>query len=176
MPRREVGTPKSGSTIGNWTYLNNAPQRRGQVFWNCRCACGRICEVQALRLLKGTWRECRFCARSRPRNRKSAFDIMPTKELRARWLNTWKGMMHRCYDQKTESYRNYGGRGIFVHSIFHDKKSFAAHIVTLPGYDDPTLSLDRIDNNFHYWPGNLRMATQLQQTLNRRPRLEWISK
>jgi hypothetical protein len=77
-----------------------------------------------------------------------------------------KGIVARCSDPKARRYECYGGRGIEVR--FSDVQSFVDHLKTLPGWDDPSLLIDRIDNDGHYEPGNLRFTTAQVQANNRR--------
>ena len=68
-----------------------------------------------------------------------------------------------------KAYPNYGGRGITLALEWvHDVESFCSYIKSLPGSDDVTLSLDRVDNNGNYERGNLRWATKQTQSLNKR--------
>lgn len=81
--------------------------------------------------------------------------------------------MHRCYDATTKSYPYYGARGIEVCEAWHDPATFISYIEIELGPRPERHSLDRIDNNGNYEPGNLRWATNSQQMLNRRPASEW---
>lgn len=75
----------------------------------------------------------------------------------------------RCGKPSFAGYADYGGRGICVHELWiHNPAEFVAHLATLPGWDDPTLTIDRIDNDGHYEPGNLRFATRKEQRANQR--------
>ena len=76
----------------------------------------------------------------------------------------WHAMRQRCSNPKNEQYRNYGGRGIKVCSRWATFWNFLEDVGNRPeGY-----SLDRIDNDGNYEPGNVRWATPLQQSNNRR--------
>ena len=72
--------------------------------------------------------------------------------------------MHRCYNSEHIKFHLYGGRGIEVWKDWHDKHLFFAFMGERP--DDHTV--DRIDPDWHYEPGNVRWATQAQQQRNRR--------
>jgi len=89
---------------------------------------------------------------------------------------TWRGMMRRCYDIDNPAYRHYGGRGIRVCEPWHDVAVFIAGVEAEigprpdgkhpSGY--PLYTIDRIDNESDYRPGNLRWATMVEQCANRR--------
>ena len=88
--------------------------------------------------------------------------IMETK-LRTKW----RAMLSRAYNNKNDSYKNYGGRGISVCSEWkNDFKSFYIWAI-LNGYKDG-LSIDRINNDGNYEPSNCRFVTQEIQHRNTR--------
>lgn len=79
---------------------------------------------------------------------------------------TWSNAIVRCHHPKNSLYADYGGRGITVCDEWRENfGAFLAHIGPKP---HPRLSLDRINNDKGYEPGNVRWATQQQQNLNRR--------
>ncbi len=85
-----------------------------------------------------------------------------TPEYRA-----WSLMKDRCLNPKSGNYPYWGGRGIKIHEPWIvDFLVFYQYIGPRPS---PQHSLDRIDNNADYQPGNVRWATKLEQTENRRP-------
>jgi hypothetical protein len=82
-------------------------------------------------------------------------------------------MNSRCSNPHNKSFKNYGGRGISVDprwaSDFVAFKDYAdEHLGPKPS---PKHSIDRINNNGNYEPGNLRWATPPQQRQNQRPRI-----
>lgn len=83
--------------------------------------------------------------------------------------STWSKIKSRCYDPQYWSYRYYGDRGIKLHEAWiDDYRVFAQDILlSLGDRPSPRYSLDRIDNDGHYEPGNLRWALPRQQALNR---------
>lgn len=77
----------------------------------------------------------------------------------------WTNMMYRCYNEKSEKYKDYGGRGIKVCDQWHVFENFYEYI--LPIYE-PEKYMDRIENNQWYQPGNIRFATAPVSLGNRR--------
>lgn len=84
-----------------------------------------------------------------------------TAEYRA-----WEGMIQRCTNPNNAAYEDYGGRGITVFPLWiHDFLAFYEYMGPKPY---PEYSLDRIDVDGNYEPGNLRWATLYVQRRNRR--------
>ncbi|HWY36734.1 MAG TPA: hypothetical protein VNX68_18965, partial [Nitrosopumilaceae archaeon] len=77
--------------------------------------------------------------------------------------NSWIGMVQRCTNPKKDGYDRYGGRGIKV--LFPSFKAFLKEVGERPSQK---YSIDRINNDGNYEPGNVRWATAEQQASNRR--------
>jgi len=77
----------------------------------------------------------------------------------------WNTMNARCTNPKNENYPRYGGRGIRVVPEWAD--SFARFIADVGRRPSDAHSIDRINNDGNYEPGNVRWATSTEQARNR---------
>ncbi len=78
----------------------------------------------------------------------------------------WLDIKARCLNSNHESYKYYGGRGIKIRSRW--KKSFKCFLQDIGKKPGNSFSIDRIDNNGNYQPGNCKWSTQKQQMRNTR--------
>ncbi len=82
--------------------------------------------------------------------------------------STYMNMLHRCHNPSSLSYPNYGARGIKVCSQW--RADFWCFVSDVGEKPSPQYSLDRINNDGNYEPGNVRWADAQLQYLNSRPR------
>lgn len=87
---------------------------------------------------------------------------------------TWLNVKARCGNPKNPRYADYGGRGILLFSPWQE--DFAAFLAAVGPKPSPRHSIDRIDNDKGYEPGNVRWATPEEQSGNRRPGHTWRRK
>lgn len=111
-----------------------------------------------MRKHKAFWSET--ASRRHSRHRHTA-GKKPSSEYAA-----WAAMKQRCENPKAKQYCDYGGRGVTVCKEWSE--DFAAFIAYIGLKPSPSHSLDRIDNNGNYEPGNIRWATKLEQDSNKR--------
>lgn len=78
---------------------------------------------------------------------------------------SYSGAKQRCTNSKSKNYADYGGRGIEFRFV-----SFQQFINCVGNKPTPKHSLDRIENEGHYEPGNVRWATCSEQNRNQRKR------
>lgn len=92
---------------------------------------------------------------------------MPQKYKRAQapGYRNWEAMMTRCYKQNHVAYDKYGGAGILVCERWKDFDLFLEDMGPPPSREH---TLDRIDNDKGYEPGNVRWATRKEQQNNRK--------
>jgi hypothetical protein len=79
---------------------------------------------------------------------------------------SWVEMRTRCHNSSRDSYQDYGGRGIRVCDRWRD--SFESFWADMGSTYEPGLTIDRIDVNKGYEPGNCQWATRKQQNRNTR--------
>ena len=88
----------------------------------------------------------------------------------SREYRAWHQMRERCFNHKNKSFGDYGGRGIAVCDQWRDFDRFYLDMGKAP----EGASLDRINNNADYAPGNCRWATREQQARNKRT-THWLT-
>lgn len=86
----------------------------------------------------------------------------------------WEQMRSRCLNKRHRDYPLYGGRGIRIATEFSNAGYFISYLETTLGPRPVNTTLDRIDNNKGYEPGNLRWATATEQAYNRRNTVRYI--
>ena len=94
-------------------------------------------------------------------------------------LGRCKNALNRCYDKNCPGYDRYGGRGITMYQPWiNDINLMVNYIKTLPHYgetfiakstgEELPLTIDRINNDEGYFPGNLKWSSREEQANNRR--------
>lgn len=83
----------------------------------------------------------------------------------------WANIKTRCYNKNNHKYKSYGARGIAMHEPWiNNYLLFKSYIVSELGDRPKGYSLDRINNDGNYEPGNIRWADDLTQNHNARPK------
>lgn len=150
------GVDLTGQRFGKLTVIKRECSTLvlGAWIWLCKCDCGRQVVAPTNRLrAKRVW-HCGCMGHGR-------HSMSGTKVHRA-----WQSMKERCYNPNHSDFHNYGQRGIVVCDKWRtDFLSFYEHIGDPPSERH---SVDRIDMNGNYEPGNVRWATPKEQARNQR--------
>lgn len=125
----------------------------------CECDCGTVKRVVTEYLRSGHTTSCGCYQKE-----KRAAGNPKHGGKRTRLYSIWCGIKNRCYNPKNPSYPRYGGRGILLHDEWHDFAAFRAAV----GDPPEGTTIDRIDTNKGYIPGNVRWASRVRQGRNTR--------
>lgn len=114
------------------------------------------CGAERVDVASRAQRRCRSC---RTRRLRTIHGMTHT-----RVYATWCRMKARCLNPKHPAYKDYGGRGITLDIRWLEFTNFLADM----GEPPPNTSIERIDNDDGYHPGNCRWATHIEQVWNTR--------
>jgi hypothetical protein len=149
----------AGQRFGRLTAIRRLSTSKGHLRWLFRCDCGREAPMFKDNVVAGNIYSCVECG-----HRLQAKAITKHGRARSSEYQTYWAARQRCLNPKDARYSDYGGRGIEFR--FHSFEQFFAVLGERPS----GLLLERIDNNGHYEPGNVKWATRSEQQKNQRPR------
>lgn len=151
----------TGQKYGKLTVLEIAVDEVGKKKkWLCKCDCGNKIIVYGSNLRSGHTKSCIQCG----------YDLMKALNTKHGHSNTpiyyvWNTMLSRCYRQSSNSFQNYGGRGIKVCAEWHDAKTFISWAIQ--NKYAPGMEIDRIDVDGDYCPENCRFIPRLENANNK---------
>lgn len=165
MPRVLYAPLPVGERFGRLVVMR--PEHPGrQSTYIVRCDCGTEKIVQAQHLRNGHSQSC-GCLRKELLLQIHTAHGSCTREVVTPTYTSWSAMKARCLRPGRENYKNYGGRGITVCDRWLGPNGFENFLADMGERPDGR-TLDRIDGDGHYEPGNCRWATSSEQNRNRR--------
>ena len=159
----------AGSKFTRLTMIGQAQAIGGNRRYECECECGNRLVVLAYNLVSGNTKSCGCLLK----------DVASAKATRhgGRYTDTyilWCNIKARCSNLLNSRYSDYGERGILMYSQWEeDFSAFERYLHdSLGPKPSKAHSLDRVDNDKGYVPGNLRWATRAEQASNKRNTLK----
>ena len=163
--KKEVLTPDmTGQRFGRLVALrevDNSAYKSNASMWECRCDCGNVIVTQGSALRSGHTKSC-GCLYIELASERATKHGMSHDRL----YQTWADMKQRCSNPRCASYSNYGGRGVSYAEDWNNFETFREYALSV-GYDD-TLTIERIDVNGNYEPGNVKFIPLKEQIRNKR--------
>ena len=157
MKTRRDAIDMTGQVVGRLTVLGPDRDKNGRLKWRCQCQCGATTLVTGGNL-RGHTRSCGCLLRQRRDESHTIHGGAGSPEYAI-----WCTIIQRCRNKNSQKFENYGGRGIEVRF-----GTFAEFLAALGPRPSSSHSVDRIDNDGHYEPGNVRWALPHEQASNKR--------
>lgn len=154
----------AGQHFGRLIVLGPTQYRHHKLMWLCSCSCGNMTEVAASDLCTRNTKSCGCLNAEKILSRKKSDKITEHPLYR-----TWSNIKTRCMNSRNQAYHRYGECGIDICDEWKDSfLIFCEYVSKLENYRAKGFSLDRIDNEQGYQPGNLKWSTAIEQARNRR--------
>ena len=131
-----------------------------KIYFNCKCDCGNYTEVVYQLLKSGKTKSCGCMRRE-----KVSSENKTHNQSKTRLYKIYIGMKKRCYNEKSEAYQYYGGKGVKICDEWSTFEPFMDWSLR-NGYSE-NLSIDRIDPNGNYEPSNCRWVDIFTQANNK---------
>ena len=176
MPKATNLTNQKFSRLTALGPTDKRQKGTGAIIWKCKCDCGRIKSVPAGALKYGNIKSC-GCLHREAASKQGKLSRIHGQCIGGKLTKVyrmWQSILQRCYYEKHNHYKDYGGRGIQVYKPWHKFQTFLQYLKDNDLYKDAikhNLSIDRFpNNNGNYEPGNIRITTAKEQIHNQRPR------
>lgn len=152
-----------GKKFGRLTVLSYGCKRKNKHYYKCKCECGNNKEVYSYNLMSGHTKSCGCLNLDVIKGMKTRKTHGKSK---TRLHNIWWGIINRCENEKNRAYEKYGARGIIICEEWRGSFTEFEEWALKNGYKED-LSIDRINNDGNYEPGNCRWVNSRVQNNNK---------
>jgi hypothetical protein len=149
-----------GNRYGRLVVISrDSSSRKGSATWKCQCDCGNIKTAVGEYLRNGRIKSC-GCYQKEMATKANTIHGLSETSL----FKIWSGIKGRCFNLRAKSYKYYGGRGITLCDEWLEFLPFYEWAM-IHGYQK-RLTIERVDNDGNYCPGNCVFATWVEQAHN----------
>ena len=183
---------KVGQQFGRLTIVKEVERKGNFRYFECKCECGTVRDFKIYRLTNATTVSCGCYAKelakvmgkdvyernlkshdfqknNKPHNFVDGDNSKAYKTETHYIARLWQGIKQRCYNPNEYGYKWYGARGIQMYNPWiNDRQLFKKWILENLGERPEGYSIDRIDVDGNYEPGNIRWADKNTQSKNKR--------
>jgi len=145
------------------------------ALWRCVCECKNEVIVVSRNLKSGHTKSCSCYQRECVTTHGISTNGTESGDCKHSLYDTWRQMMMRCLNPNAPNYSGYGGRGITIWNLFRYFQRWLEYIEEELGPRPKGFTLDRIDNDGHYAPGNLKWSDAKTQRRNQRKRAKELA-
>lgn len=156
----------TGERFGRLNVFEREPATPENVkngaMWKCKCDCGNTVTVKSNSLRSGHTKSCGCYHNER------TVEVNTTHgKYKNNIYRVWSSIKERCCNPHNKKYLRYGARGIAVCEEWkNDFSAFYDYVSRLPHFGEAGYSIDRINNDGNYEPGNVRWADFVMQNNN----------
>lgn len=154
-----------GLKYGKLTVINEIKERNknGHIMYNVLCDCGISKKILGSSLRCGSTRSCGCLITEKNSTHRKSHEKIYRK---------WQQIKQRCYNEKNNRYKNYGGRGIKMCESWLN--SFENFINDMGYPENEKLSIDRINVNGDYEKNNCKWSNDKEQANNRTNNVKFL--
>jgi hypothetical protein len=159
-----------GQRFGRLTVIRREENRGRKAMWFCQCDCGTTKAIDGEALRYGLTSSC-GCFRAETTRARSLTHGASVGYKMSREYHAWSHAKGRCFNPTDAKYAQYGGRGITMCPAW--AADFAVFLRDV-GLCPDGMTLDRIDVDGNYEPGNVRWASDDEQRNNKQQTV-WVT-
>lgn len=162
--------PLYNNVIFNSVTVLYSYEKDKRIWSHCKCDCGKEFEARLDSIRDGNTKSCSHFQIETARKICKENSQTHGQSENNYFYNLWINIKQRCLNPNNKRYKDYGGRGVTIFQPWiNDFVKFEIDVINEIGHKPfKHLSLDRINNNGNYEPGNIQWNDFVGQNNNRR--------